>query len=112
MKKISLSFYATIFLIPVLLSGCEAMGRHFRFMGECDNEVARQIPPNYVKRISKYETSCSGGGRGSVDSFGSVNTTNSSNCTTVPVYETVDLNFERRLGLRNDCIAEKKRIYR
>jgi hypothetical protein len=112
MKKTSISFYATICLIPFLLSGCEAMGRHFKYMGECDNEVASKIPPKYVQKIKEYQTSCSGRGTGSVDRFGSVSSRNSSDCTTVPVYETIDLNYQRRMELRNQCIADKKRAYR
>jgi hypothetical protein len=99
-----------ITLIPLaLLTGCEAMGRHFKYMSECDQEVANQIPPRYVQKIARYETSCSGSGSGSIDRFGSVSSRNSSNCTTVPVYETVDLNYDKRIHLRNECIAQKKR---
>lgn len=102
--------YLLSLVIPlILLTGCQAMGRHFKYMGECDKEVANIIPPNLVQKIARYETHCSGGGSGTVDRFGSVSTRNSSNCTTTPIYETVDLNYQKRIQLRNECIANKKR---
>lgn len=98
-----------VFIPLTLLTGCEAMGRHFRYMGECDKEVGSKIPPRYVQKIARYDTNCSGSGSGSVDRFGSVTSRNSSNCTTVPIYETVDLNYDKRIQLRNECISQKKR---
>lgn len=101
--------YLSLIIPIILLTGCEAMGRHFRYMSECDKEVASKVPPRLVQQIARYETNCSGRGSGTVDRFGSVSTRNSSDCTTTPIYETVDLNYQQRIQLRNECIAIKKR---
>ena len=95
----------------LLLSGCESTGRHFKFMSECDNEVAGRVPPNYMQQISRYDTTCSKRGSGTIDRTGSISSRGSSECTTVPIYETVDLNYGKRLQLRNECIERKKYNY-
>ena len=80
-----------------LLSGCQALGEHFKYMGECDREVASIYPPNWQEKMSRIDTSC-----------GKLQFSNSTTCTSNPVYERYDANFQPRLQARNECIARKK----
>jgi hypothetical protein len=85
------------FTVVVLLSGCQALGEHFKYMGECDREVASTYPPNWQEKMTRIDTSC-----------GKLQFSNSTSCTSNPVYERYDANYQPRLQARNECIARKK----
>jgi len=90
--------YYLIILFPFLLS-CSAVGQHFQYMAECNQEVAGAYPPKYVQQYVQTNTKCST----DITSFD-----NTRNCTSNPVYKNVDMNEAARLDARNECIARKK----
>lgn len=81
----------------VSLSGCQSVGQHFKYMGECDQEVASRYPPKWEEKMVRIDTSC-----------GKLQFSDALTCTSNPVYQRNDTNYESRLQARNQCIARKK----
>lgn len=86
-----------LLIAAVTLSGCQALGQHFKYMGECDQEVASTYPPNWQEKLVGVDTAC-----------GKLQFSNSGSCASTLVYDRYDANYQPRLQARNQCIARKK----
>ncbi len=101
------------FFLVLPLYGCESVGRHFQQLSECNGFVDSKIPPKYVSVYVRTDTSCrSSGSINSTTLRGDQYTTSgSTNCTSTPVYQTVEENSFERNALRNECMSQKKSEY-
>lgn len=107
MKKIILLF--TI----LTLTGCESVGRHFQQLSECNTRVDSKIPPIYVRTYVRTDTTCNSSGRASPSMLGNgqYRTSGTTECSSIPIYENIEVNAAERLALRNQCMSAKKAAF-
>ena len=92
-------------LLAILLSGCQSLGEHYKCMAEVDRLVPAQTQQRYVRTDTKCVKSneqtyqVTGGYTSKVYNPGQGDT----NCSSVPIYETIILNKPQRDAAYQQC---------
>ena len=102
MKKIFLVILSTL-----LLGGCQALGDHFNCMAQVDRTVPAQTQQVYVRTDTKCNSSGSGIATPTTTRGNQyvINSDRETNCSSVPIYETIVLNQAQRDTAYQQCRA-------